>query len=132
MSGIIRPLCLLIPWLSLPTVSYLEPRHVFDKIENVQYLFKDPLCTWSYRCSSWLSVFLDPSDKPAIEEQQTPVRIIVGEKDKLFPPTYTRTFYERLTCAKDLVIVPGARHMLLLEHMDSTVRLVTEWFRKTL
>ena len=109
MSRIIRPLCCFIPWLSIPTVSYLEPRHVFDKIENVPFIIKDPLCTWSYRCSSWLSVFLDPSDKPAIELQQTPVRIIVGENDKLFPLAYTRTFYERLSCTKDLVIVPGAR-----------------------
>lgn len=132
MSGIIRPLCRLIPRLSLPTVSYLEPRHVFDKIENVQYIIKDPLCTWSYRCSSWISVFLDPSDKPAIEEQQTPVRIIVGEKDKLFTPAYTRTFYERLRCTKDLVIVPGARHLLPQEHINITVPLVAEWFLRTL
>lgn len=132
LSKIIRPLCCFIPWLSIPTVSYLELRHVFDKIENVSFIIKDPLCTWSYRCSSWLSVFLDPTDKPAIEEQQTPVRIIVGENDRLFPPAYTRSFYERLSCTKDLVIVPGARHLLPLEHINITVPLVAEWFWRTL
>lgn len=132
MSKIIRPLCRFIPWLSIPTISYLEPRHVFDKIENVQFIIKDPLCTWSYRCSSWISVFLDPSDKPAIEEQQTPVRIIVGENDKLFPPAYTRKFYERLNCIKDLVIVPGVRHLLPNEHINITAPLVAEWFWRTL
>jgi alpha-beta hydrolase superfamily lysophospholipase len=132
LSGIIRPLCRFIPWLSIPTISYLEPRHVFDNIENVQYIIRDPLCTWSYRCSSWLSVFLDPSDKPAIEGQQAPVRILVGEKDKLFTPAYTRMFYERLRCTKDLVIVPGARHLLPQEHINITVPLVAEWFLRTL
>jgi alpha-beta hydrolase superfamily lysophospholipase len=132
LSGIIRPLCRLIPWLSLPTVSYLEPRHVFDNIENVQYIIKDPLCTWSYRCSSWISVFLDPSNKPSIEAQETPVRIIVGENDKLFPSAYTRTFYERLRCTKDLVIVPGVRHLLPQEHINITVPLAAEWFLRTL
>jgi alpha-beta hydrolase superfamily lysophospholipase len=132
LSGIIRPLCRFIPRLSIPTVSYLEPRHVFDNIENVQYIIKDSLCTWSYRCSSWLSVFLEPSDKPAIEEQQTPVRILVGENDRLFTPAYTRMFYERLRCTKDLVIVPGARHLLPQEHINITVPLVSEWFLRTL
>jgi alpha-beta hydrolase superfamily lysophospholipase len=132
MSPAIRLLCRFIPWLSISTLLYLEPRHVFDKIENVQYIIKDPLCTWSYRCSSWISVFLEPSDKPAIEEQHTPVRIIVGENDMLFPPAYTRTFYERLRCTKDLVIVSNARHLLPLEHINSFVPLVADWFRKTL
>lgn len=40
--------------------------------------------------------------------------------------------YERLRCRKDLVVVPGAGHMLPLEYLETTVPLVAEWFRKTL
>jgi len=129
---IIKPVARYLNWLPMPILGYIKLRDVFDKKENIKHIIRDPFITRSYRCSSWISVFLDPSDKPAIEEQQTPVRIILGEKDKLFPPAYTRTFYGRLKCTKDLVIVPSAGHMLPLEHINITAPLVAEWFWRTL
>jgi alpha-beta hydrolase superfamily lysophospholipase len=129
---LLKPFAPVLTWLPMPIIAYIEPKHVFDKKENFQYIIKDPLITWSYRCSSWISVFYYPDDKPAIEAQKAPVRIIDGEQDKIFPVAYTRTFYERLRCQKDLVIVPGTKHMLLLEHFNIAVPLIAEWFNKTI
>ena len=129
---ILKPFASLLTWLPVPIVAYIEPKDVFDKRENFQYIVKDPFMTWAYRCSSWISVFYYPDDKPAIELQKAPVRIIDGEQDNIFPVSYTHTFYERLQCQKDFVVVPGTKHMLLLEHINIAVPLITEWFKRAL
>ncbi len=129
---LLKPAAPFLTWLPIPIIAYIEPKDVFDRIENFQYIVKDPLITWSYRCSSWISVFYNPVDKPAVELQTTPVRIIDGARDRIFPVAYIKAFYERLGCQKDLVIVPGTKHMLLLEHINIAVPLVAEWFLKTL
>jgi len=119
-------------WLPIPVRAFLEPGDVFEQPENIRRWRADPLCVWAYRCSSWISLFLTPEDKPAVEDMQAPVRIIVGEKDKILQAPYHRRFHERLRCPKDLVVVPSAGHMLPLEHLEKTVPLVAEWFRETL
>jgi len=119
-------------WLPVPVKAFLEPTHVFERPENVRRWQADPLCVWAYRCSAWISLFLNPADKPPIEKMQTPVRILVGERDRVLQAPYHRQFYERLRCRKDLVVVPGAGHMLPLEYLETTVPLVAEWFRETL
>jgi pimeloyl-ACP methyl ester carboxylesterase len=129
---LLKPVAPFLTWLPFPIVTYIEPKDVFDKKDNFQYIVKDPYMTWNYRCSSWISVFYYPDDKPAIESQKAPIRIIDGQQDKIFPVAYTHAFYERLRCQKDLAIVPRTKHMLLLEHINIAVPLVAEWFLRTL
>lgn len=126
------PLLIRWTWLPIPIVAFLEPRHVFDQPENVRRWLRDPLFVPAYRASSWVSLFMHPQDKPAVEEMTQPVRIIVGEKDRILAVELTRAFYDRLRCPKDLIVVPGAGHMLPLEHLSVTVPLVAEWFRRYL
>ncbi|MCS7177966.1 MAG: alpha/beta fold hydrolase [Anaerolineae bacterium] len=116
-------------WLPIPITAFLEPRHVFDRPENVRHWQRDPLFVPAYRASSWVSLFLYPQDKPAVEAMTRPVRIIVGENDRILPVKPTQAFYDRLRCPRDLVIIPGAGHMLLLEYLPTTVPLVAEGFR---
>ena len=119
-------------WLPIPVTVFLEPSHVFDRPENVRRWKADPLTVWAYRCSAWISLFLNPADKPAVEGMAAPVRLIVGENDRILQAPYHRRFYERLSCKKDLVVVPQAGHMLPLEHMETTVPLVAGWFWENL
>ncbi|MGQ9467215.1 MAG: alpha/beta hydrolase [Anaerolineae bacterium] len=128
----IRPLGRHLTWFPIPVVAFLEPSHVFERRENIRRWKADSLCVWAYRCSSWISLFLTPEDKPAVEEMAVPVRIIVGENDRILQAPYHRRFYERLRCRKDLVVVPGAGHMLPLEYLETTVPWVAEWFRETM
>jgi hypothetical protein len=86
----------------------------------------------AYRASSWISLFLHPQDKPDVEEMTRPVRIIVGEQDRILAIKPTQVFYDRLCCPKDLVVVPGAGHMLPLEYLSTTVPLIAEWLHRHL
>jgi len=120
------------PSFPIPLNTFVDPRHIFENKENIRRWQKDSLCVWNYRASSWVSLFLNPEEKPKIEEMQKPVRIIIGEKDIFLPPKSIRSFYERLRCKKDLVIIPGAGHMLPLEYPSLTIPLVVEWFHENL
>ncbi len=128
----LSPLLSRCTWLPIPIVAFLEPRHVFDQPENVRRWLRDPLFVHAYRASSWISLFLHPQDKPAVEEMTRPVRIIVGEHDRILAVKPTRVFYDRLRCPKDLVVVPGAGHMLPLEYLATTVPLIAEWLHRYL
>ncbi len=129
---LLKPFTRFLTWLPIPIIAYIKLKDTFDKPGNIRFIIKDHLITRTYRFSSWISVFFNPIDKPAIEDAQTPVRIIEGEKDKIFSAGYIRGFYGRLRCPKDLVIIPGAGHMLLIEHMNIAVPLIAEWFKQTL
>ncbi|MFN3763798.1 MAG: alpha/beta fold hydrolase [Anaerolineae bacterium] len=128
----LSPLLIRWTWLPIPIVAFLEPGHVFDQPENVRRWLRDPLFVPAYRASSWVSLFLHPQDKPAVEEMTRPVRIIVGENDRILAVKPTQAFYDRLRCPKDLVVVPGAGHMLPVEYLSITVPMVVEWFRQHL
>lgn len=132
LTEVLGPLLIRWTWLPIPVIAFLEPRHVFDQPENVRRWLRDPLFVHAYRASSWVSLFLYPQDKPAVEEMACPVRIIVGEKDRILAVKPTQAFYDRLCCPKDLIVIPGAGHMLPLEHLPATVPLVAEWFRRYL
>lgn len=125
----LRPLAGVLGWLPIPVRAFLEPAHVFERPENLRRWKADRLCVWAYRLRSWISVFLNPADKPSIEAMEAPVRILVGERDRILPPEVHRAFAARLRCRHDLVVVPGAGHMLPLEYLETTVPLVVEWFR---
>ncbi len=127
-----RPFRSFLGWMPVPVRAFLEPSHVFEKPENLQRWQADRLCVWAYSLSAWISVFLNPADKPPIEAMTKPVRLVVGERDRILPADYHREFLARLRCRKDLIVVPGAGHMLPLEYLEITVPLVAEWFQEHL
>jgi len=118
--------------IPVPVRAFLEPSHVFERPENLRRWRADRRCVWAYRAKAWFSVFLNPADKPPIEAMGKPVRILVGEGDRILPADAHRAFAARLRCRKDLVVMPGAGHMLPLEHLERTVPLVAEWFHEHL
>ncbi|GBD09239.1 Monoacylglycerol lipase [Candidatus Thermoflexus japonica] len=127
-----RPLQPILGELPIPVRAFLEPSHVFEKPENRHRWLRDPHCVWAYRLKAWVSVFLEPSDKPPVEAMTKPVRLLVGEHDRILPADMHRAFAARLRGRSDLIVVPGAGHMLPLEYLETTVPLVAEWFHEHL
>ncbi len=127
-----RPLQSILGELPIPVRAFLEPSHVFEKPENRRRWLRDPLCVWSYRLKAWISMFLEPADKPPVEAMTKPVRLLVGEHDRILPADTHRAFAARLRGRNELIVVPGAGHMLPLEYLETTVPLVAEWFHKHL
>lgn len=52
--------------------------------------------------------------------------LLVGERDRILPADYRRSFAARLQYRKDWIVLPEAEHMLPLKHLERTVPLVAE------
>jgi alpha-beta hydrolase superfamily lysophospholipase len=122
----------LLTWMPIPVTAFLSTREVWEQKGHARAWLDDPFSVHAYRASAWISLFMDPSSKPALEEIKVPTRILVGERDKILPVGMTRDLYTRLACEKDLVVLEGAGHMLPVEYLEQTVPLVSEWLKKHL
>ncbi len=122
----------LLTWAPVPVSSFLSTKEVWEDKTHARAWLSDPYSTNAYRTSSWISLFMYPKDKPALEGLKQPTRILVGEKDKILPVEMTREIFARLTCEKDLVVLPGAAHMLPVEYREQVVPLVAEWLKQHL
>jgi alpha-beta hydrolase superfamily lysophospholipase len=122
----------LLTWAPVPVSAFLSTKEVWNDKHFAQDWLNDMYGTHAYRVSAWISLFMDPSDKPALQDLKTPTRIIVGERDKVLPVGMTQAIYDRLTCEKDLQIVPDATHMLPTEYLAQTVPLVADWLKSHL
>ncbi|HLW01769.1 MAG TPA: alpha/beta fold hydrolase [Ktedonobacterales bacterium] len=122
----------LLTWAPVPVDAFLSTKEVWDDKQHARAWLRDPLSTSAYRTSAWISVFMSPEDKPALEDLKTPTRILVGARDKVLPAEMTRAIFERLTCEKDLVILPDAGHMLPTEYLEQSAPLVADWLKSHL
>jgi alpha-beta hydrolase superfamily lysophospholipase len=119
----------LLTWAPVPVDAFLSTKEVWDNREYGRAWLRDPYSTSAYRASAWISLFMTPQDKPALEDLKTPTRILVGERDQVLEAGMTRAIYDRLTCEKDLMVLPGAGHMLPIEYLPQTAPLVVDWLK---
>jgi alpha-beta hydrolase superfamily lysophospholipase/2-polyprenyl-3-methyl-5-hydroxy-6-metoxy-1,4-benzoquinol methylase len=89
----------------------------------------DPLNVWSYGFKSYHSVFSYKPDQPAAANT-TPVLIACGENDEIVDPNHVRACFERIGGPKDLFVMPGGGHQLMLFETDLYSRVVDSWIRE--
>lgn len=122
----------LLSWAPVPVVAFLSTREVWEDKAHARAWLSDPYSTHAYRASAWISLFMSPKDKPALEDLKTPTRILVGERDEVLPAWMIQAIFSRLTCEKDLMILPGAGHMLPVEYREQAAPLVADWLKSHL
>jgi len=89
----------------------------------------DPLYVWSYGVKSYHSVFnYTPSESAAANG--TPVLIACGEQDETVEPDHVRRCFDRIGGPKDLFVMPGAGHQLMLFETEVYSRVVDSWVRE--
>ncbi len=120
----------LLTWMPVPVSAFLATGEVWEQKVHARAWLDDPYSVHAYRTSAWISLFMTPDDKPALEDIRVPTRILVGEREKILPAGMTRDIYARLTCEKDLVVLEGAGHMLPVEYLEQTVPLVSAWLKQ--
>jgi alpha-beta hydrolase superfamily lysophospholipase/2-polyprenyl-3-methyl-5-hydroxy-6-metoxy-1,4-benzoquinol methylase len=89
----------------------------------------DPLNVWSYGFKSYHSVFSYKPDQPAAANT-TPVLIACGENDEIVDPNHVRACFERIGGPKDLFVMPGGGHQLMLFETDVYSRVLDSWIRE--
>jgi alpha-beta hydrolase superfamily lysophospholipase/SAM-dependent methyltransferase len=89
----------------------------------------DPLNVWSYGFKSYHSVFNYKPGQPA-SANNTPVLIACGENDEIVDPDHVRACFERIGGPKDLFVMPGGGHQLMLFETDVYSRVLDSWIRE--
>jgi alpha-beta hydrolase superfamily lysophospholipase/2-polyprenyl-3-methyl-5-hydroxy-6-metoxy-1,4-benzoquinol methylase len=89
----------------------------------------DPLNVWSYGFKSYHSVFnYKPPELSAANTK--PVLIACGENDEVVDPNHVRACFERIGGPKDLFVMPGGGHQLMLFETDLYSRVLDSWIRE--
>jgi alpha-beta hydrolase superfamily lysophospholipase/2-polyprenyl-3-methyl-5-hydroxy-6-metoxy-1,4-benzoquinol methylase len=89
----------------------------------------DPLNVWSYGFKSYHSVFNYKPGEPSAANTK-PVLLACGEKDEIVHPDHVRACFERIGGPKDLFVMPGGGHQLMLFETDLYSRVVDSWIRE--
>ena len=89
----------------------------------------DPLNVWSYGFKSYHSVFNYKPREPSAANTK-PVLVACGENDEVVDPDHVRACFERIGGPKDLFVMPGGGHQLMLFETDLYSRVVDSWIRE--
>jgi alpha-beta hydrolase superfamily lysophospholipase/2-polyprenyl-3-methyl-5-hydroxy-6-metoxy-1,4-benzoquinol methylase len=89
----------------------------------------DPHYVWSYGFKSYHSVFNYKPGEPSAANTK-PVLIACGENDEVVDPEHVRACFERVGGPKDLFVMPGGGHQLMLFETDVYSRVVDSWIRE--
>ncbi|MGV9197866.1 MAG: alpha/beta hydrolase, partial [Promethearchaeia archaeon] len=115
--------------------TYLDPYDLGSSekfLNTIDKFLEDPLLADKYTLTSLKTQMRAPLSK-SIEDIQSPVMFINGEKDALFSVEYMTEIYNRLTCQnKRLEIIPDASHLILQEHIDKSLERVVSFLEEIL
>lgn len=63
---------------------------------------------------------------------RVPTLVVVGGRDRMIPADCSRSLYESLpTPAKEFALIERAGHVPFVEHLDSSLPVVTGWLERT-
>lgn len=94
--------------------------------EVKELLAADPLTLKTVRLRSLASLASAPLPRP-IEAIQTPILILHGARDTIFPLPYMQRLYQRLTCDKAFELYPDVDHFLVTGHADRVATDCAAW-----
>lgn len=129
---VLKPLVIrfgeILPQTMLPINAYLDLEKInlryFGNLNN--FIEMDPLVIKSISLRALRSLASSPMPKP-IEEIETPVMILTGSSDQIFPLSYQEALFEKLNNKKRLVIYPGKDHALLHENTEEVSPDIIAW-----
>lgn len=130
---ILRPLIIkagdLLPQTQVPIGSYLNLESIklsyYGNLKN--FLQQDPLVLKSISLRALKSLSTAKMHKP-IEEINIPTMVMSGVNDTIFPLSYTKAIYNKLTCKKELKLYENCDHALIHENVDLIHEDITRWF----
>jgi len=136
LSRILKPVvpraARLFPEMKVPLALYLdleaEPVKFMGNAGRVAR--EDPLFVPYIRLRGMASLAGESLPRP-VEEIRTPVMILHGEKDTIFPLDYVEGLYRRLTCRKSLQVHAGLPHYLIVDYLEEILPGVLQWLEET-
>ncbi|MDD5224900.1 MAG: alpha/beta fold hydrolase [bacterium] len=128
---LLAPLSRLWPDFPVPISLYLDLSKEKTKFygDARKFIEQDPLALKSISLKAMASLAHTPLPV-AIEKIPTPIMILHGEKDQIFPQDYVRKIYQRLPEPKRFYLAQGRPHLLLIDYVDEILPEVEKWMRE--
>jgi alpha-beta hydrolase superfamily lysophospholipase len=121
------------PEFQVPVSLYLslkqEEMKVFGNAQK--FLDEDPLALKYVSLKALASLLSTPPAKSA-RDISTPIMVVHGEKDEIFPREYIEKIFDKIGGPKQFFIVKGAPHLVMTEKVDEMIPEVEAWLRKEL
>jgi alpha-beta hydrolase superfamily lysophospholipase len=95
------------------------------------YIDTDPWAVSHVRLKTLKSLCYTPLPIK-IDKVKTPICVIQGASDRVFPLSYTEYLFEKLKCEKELIIYKGLHHSLFFEAPVRVVNSILPWLDKYL
>ncbi|CAM4015983.1 alpha/beta fold hydrolase [Smaragdicoccus niigatensis] len=89
----------------------------------------DPFYVWSYGLKSYQSVFTYKPTIPA-KSNTTPVLVTCGGNDEILDPAHIRECFERIGGPKDLFVLPGGGHQLMIFETEVYSKVINSWIQE--
>jgi pimeloyl-ACP methyl ester carboxylesterase len=120
-----------LPNAQIPITSYIDlekiPVKYFGNAKN--FMESDPLTLKSISVRALQSLAHTEMAKP-VEQIKTPIMVMQGTADSIFPVSYTQKIFDRITSKKKFKLFPDKSHALLHEDTDAVVPEVTGWLHE--
>ncbi|WP_165840039.1 alpha/beta fold hydrolase [Motiliproteus coralliicola] len=116
------------PWAEVDFRSFIDIDNLLNHNPMGEFARVDERLVWQYPISTLDSVY-NARSRITEAELEIPSAIIVGERDEVLTPSYTRRLIRNSRQPFDLFEIEGGCHMLPFEHIDTTVETVADWFQ---
>jgi pimeloyl-ACP methyl ester carboxylesterase len=128
---LLGPLARLLPDFPVPISLYLDLAQEKTKFfgDARKFIDQDPLALKSISLKAMASLANTPLPV-AIEKIPTPIMVLHGEKDLIFPLDYVEKIYRRLPEPKRFYLAKGRPHLLLIDYVDEVLPPVEGWMRE--
>lgn len=121
----------LFPGLPIPLKILVDWHKVIDDPDLLGRLYHDPSMVWFYTMGAWAS-FLNYVPETDLRGIETPVKIVVGSKDMLFPPEYCRSLSRKIGKDGAVFEMISGGHALPLECVSDFTPVAATWFGEKL
>lgn len=120
----------LFPQLQIPIAAYINLKKMPVKHFGTaqKFMEMDPYCLKSVSLRALKSLAHTPMPKP-VENIKTPILVMQGTADHIFPVSYTQGLFNKLNGAKRIKFFEGRSHGLVHEDPDGVAEESANWMR---
>ncbi len=120
----------LLPEMPIPMNFYinLADEPIRDLGSSKDLLHRGPLLVPYIRLRGMASLATEPLPCP-VESITTPIMILHGGKDRIFPQDYIECLYGRLTCPKSLKVYEECHHYIVFDDVNRLLPDVVAWLQ---
>lgn len=124
----------ILPKFRLSVWNYLQPEELIDQSNEksrklIDKVLADPVLSARYSVTALHSQIKWHPPVP-LEQFTTPCLLLQGANDAIFPLTMEQSLFARVGAPKEMALMEGGSHMVILEQAEKCAEIVDDWLQK--